>query len=86
MGEGIFFNAHIFYSVVDEIVPCLVKVNNGHKAYGPRLIYYTSFLLLGNSIQLDVEGFKLRIQIKTMNMKWMLTYELFGIMISLTIQ
>jgi hypothetical protein len=30
MREGIFFNAHIFYIVVDEIVPYVVKVNNGH--------------------------------------------------------
>jgi hypothetical protein len=55
-------------------------------AYGPRWIHYTLFLLLGNNIQLDVKGFKLRIQIKTMNMKWMVTYKLFGKRISLTFQ
>jgi hypothetical protein len=30
MGEGIFLMPIFFYIVVDEIVPCVVKVTNGH--------------------------------------------------------
>jgi hypothetical protein len=86
MGEGIFLMP-IFSTLLSmKLYHVWWRSIMATLAYGPRLIYYTSFLLLGNSIQLDVKGFKLRIQIKTMNMKWMLTHELFGVMISWTIQ
>lgn len=86
MCEGIFLMPIFYTLLLMKLYHVWWRSIMATLAYGPRLIYCTSFLFLGNNIQLDVKGFKLRIQIKTMNMKWMLTFKLFGKRISLTFQ